>query len=193
MQPLIDFRQLRVLVIHPRDGDGDVLLRHLQRLGCGIDTAWPPPDELPPQTDIVLYLIDQQTRAPFHWLANHPPVATVAIVGQGGPTILQAVADCMPQAVVTKPIDPVGLLTNLMMARNNFRYERRLLSKIAKLEETLRSVRKVEQAKSILMQKRGIAEPEAYEYLRQQAMRKRVPIGMIAQAIITADEVLAIE
>src|SRR5262249_35127048 len=113
--------------------------------------------------------------------------------GQGGPTILQAVADCMPQAVVTKPIDPVGLLTNLMMARNNFRYERRLLSKIAKLEETLRSVRKVEQAKSILMQKRGIAEPEAYEYLRQQAMRKRVPIGMIAQAIITADEVLAIE
>jgi len=84
-------------------------------------------------------------------------------------------------------------LTNLLMARNNFRYERRLLAKIGKLEETLRAIRKVEQAKSILMKKRGIDEPEAYEYLRRQAMRKRVPVGSVAAAIIDADELLGSE
>ena len=53
--------------------------------------------------------------------------------------------------------------------------------------------RKVEQAKSILMKKRGIDEPEAYEYLRRQAMRKRVPVGSVAAAIIDADEMLGSE
>jgi AmiR/NasT family two-component response regulator len=192
-QPHGELGPLQALVIHPSDHDGEMLLRGLQRIGCHCSQAWPPPDELPPQLDVVFYQIDQRTRGPFHWLNDRPAVATIAIVGQGGPTILQAVGDCMPQAILTKPFDSVGLLTNLLMARNNFRYERRLLTKIGKLEETLRAIRKVEQAKSILMKKRGIDEPEAYEYLRRQAMRKRVPVGSVAAAIIDADEMLGSE
>jgi AmiR/NasT family two-component response regulator len=190
MTTATELRNLKVLVLHPRDADGETLIRNLMRIGCQTDWVWPPPPELPAQTEMVIYLIDQQMRTPFHWQASHPAVASVAVVGEGSGNILRALSDCMPQAVLCKPIDSIGLLTNLMLARNNFRYERRLLSKIAKLEETLRSIRKVERAKAILMQKRNIEEPEAYEFLRRQAMRKRVPIGVIATAVIDADEVL---
>lgn len=190
MTPATDLRSLRVLVLHPRDADAETLIHMLQRFGCQTDWTWPPPAELPSQLDVVLYLIDQQMRTPFRWIAGHPAVASIAIVGEGGNTTLRALSDCMPQAVLCKPLDPIVLLTNLVLARNNFRYERRLLSKIAKLEETLRSIRKVERAKAILMQKRNIEEPEAYEFLRRQAMRKRVPIGVIATAVIDANEVL---
>jgi len=64
------------------------------------------------------------------------------------------------------------------------------LAKVAKLEETLRSIRKVERAKAILMKNKNIEEEEAYKYLRSQAMMKRVPIGVIASAIIDAKEML---
>lgn len=191
--PVADLRNVRVLLLHPRDADCEALIRSLQRLGCRTDWAWPPPPELPAQLDVVFYLIDQQMRAPFHWLASHPTVPGIAIVGESGGNVLRALSDCMPQAVLCKPVDSIALLTNLILARNNFRYERRLLSKIAKLEETLRSIRKVERAKAILMQKRNIEEPEAYEFLRRQAMRKRVPIGVIATAVIDASEVLTAE
>jgi len=48
----------------------------------------------------------------------------------------------------------------------------------------------VERAKAILMKNKNIEEEEAYRYLRSQAMMKRVPIGVIASAIIDAKEML---
>ena len=45
-------------------------------------------------------------------------------------------------------------------------------------------------AKAILMRTRQIEEPDAYEYLRSQAMKKRVPITVVAAAVIDAHEVL---
>jgi AmiR/NasT family two-component response regulator len=84
-------------------------------------------------------------------------------------------------------------LINLIAARANLRYQRRLLSKVAKLEETLRSFRRVELAKNILMETRKINEPAAYAYLREQAMRRRVSIGAVASVVIDSNSVLSSE
>ena len=78
IQPHGEQGPLQALVIHPNDRDGEMLLRSLQRIGCHCSHAWPPPDELPPQLDVVFYLIDQRTKGPFHWLNDHPAVATIA-------------------------------------------------------------------------------------------------------------------
>jgi hypothetical protein len=48
-----------------------------------------------------------------------------------------------------------------------------------------------EQAKAILMRQRAIGEPEAYSFLREQAMRRRVPVGVIASAVVELNEVLS--
>ena len=189
----IDYRQLRVVVAHPRDPDGDVLLRHLQRLGCRVDHLWPTPEALDADADVVFCLIEAETRAFCASLVDKARAALVAVVDPANPKAMQLLADANPLAVLTKPVDPAALLTNLMVARNNSRYQRRLQSKISKLEETLKSVRKVERAKTILMEQRHIDESEAYAYLRDQAMRKRVPIGVVASVVVESNDVLSDE
>jgi len=187
----IDYRQLRVVVAHPRDPDGDVLLRHLQRLGCRVDHLWPTPDRLDADADVVFCLIEAETRPFCASLVDKARAALVAVVDPANPRSMQLLADASPLAVLTKPVDSAALLTNLMVARNNSRYQRRLQSKISKLEETLKSVRKVERAKTILMEQRHIDESEAYAYLREQAMRKRVPIGVVASVVVESNDVLS--
>ena len=189
----IDYRQLRVVVAHPRDPDGEILVRHLQRLGCRVDHLWPTPDQLDTEADIVFCLVEAETRPFCLSLIEKAHAALIGVVDPTHPRSMQLLTDVNPLAVLTKPIDPAALLTNLVVARNNSRYQRRLQSKISKLEETLRSVRKVERAKTILMEKRHIDESEAYAYLRDQAMKKRVPIGVIATVVVESNDVLSDE
>ncbi len=189
--PLGEAAHLGVLVAHPRDQDGELIIRHIQRAGCRVAQAWPPPPELPDGTDVVFLLVEERSPLDAHWLAGAPPAAIVAVIGRETASVLGLLTNSSPQAVIVKPADRLEILTNLILAHNNFRYERRLLAKVSKLEETLRSIRKVEKAKAILMRTRQIEEPEAYEYLRSQAMKKRVSITVVAAAVIDAHEVLS--
>ena len=190
MHSLETLRQLRVLVVHPRDQDGEIIIRHLQRIGCQVEGMWPPPVKLPERIDVVYYLIDDQTRRSLPWFADPSPAAIVAVVEYETPDALGLLSDCSPQAVVSKPADPFAILTSLIVARRIFRYEDRLHTKLRKLEETIRSVRTVEKAKSILMESKNIEEKEAYEYIRKHAMNRRMPIGKVASAIIDASDIL---
>src|SRR6266508_6204190 len=52
-----DLRQLRIMVIHPRDQDGEFLLRNLQRLRCQVDLIWPPPNKIEGAADIAFCLL----------------------------------------------------------------------------------------------------------------------------------------
>jgi AmiR/NasT family two-component response regulator len=82
------------------------------------------------------------------------------------------------------------VLTSLALARAQFLYERRLRTRIDKLDETLRAFRCVERAKSILMQTRQIDEDEAYHFMRRQAMKRRISISAVAAAVVDSYDVL---
>ena len=60
---LKDIRQLRVLLLHPQDQDGDELCAQLQRIGCRYERCWPSPDALPPATDLVLLAVRPENLA----------------------------------------------------------------------------------------------------------------------------------
>ena len=117
--------------------------------------------------------------------------ALIAIVDPADAWSAQVLVDANPHAVLVKPFEATAILTSILVARNNSGYQWRLLHKISKLEETLRSSRTVERAKAIFMEKRQIGESAAYAYLREQAMRKRIPIGAIAAVVVESDEVLS--
>lgn len=187
--PSLDFQGLRAAIVHPRDRDGEELLRQLRRLGCSAELHWPPA-ALPGELDLLFCLVSQQTRALLEeWTAErNAAVIAVADPGDGGG--LQFLHDATPHAALTKPIAPGAVALQIVVARQASRYQRRLQAKIAKLEETLRLFRKVEQAKTVLMTRRKLDEPRAYAYMRDQAMRRRVPIGVIATAIVESDAVL---
>ena len=93
-------------------------------------------------------------------------------------------------AVIDRPIRPFGLLTNLMIARSLWMDRRETAKRLRKVERKLSGIQKIQKAKSILMEKQGLTEEDAYKALRQQAMGKRITVEDMALAIINANELL---
>jgi two-component system, response regulator / RNA-binding antiterminator len=194
IQILRDLRGLRVQVIHPPDTEGVGLIEHLRRIGCTVEAQWPIPEAFSDAVEVVLLSIDHDSRDEIVKLLRSQnerrrPVL-IAVVGYENPSTLQLVLESGALAVVERPIRPFGLLTNLTIARSLWIERQDAARRIRKLERKLSGIQKIQKAKSILMEKQGLGEEEAYQTLRRQAMAKRVPMEEMAAAIINADELL---
>lgn len=185
-------RGLRALVLHPRDGDGDIIIRNLQRLSCHVQNLWHPELQVVDHFDAVFFAATVEAYRHVALFLDRSEVAFIAVVEPEYSAVDELLAECSPHAALRKPVRPADVLTSLLLARNLLRYENRLLTKVRKLEETLKSVRTVEKAKSILMATRNLNEKEAYELLRKSAMNRRVPIGQIASAVVQANDILSV-
>jgi AmiR/NasT family two-component response regulator len=189
--PLIDLRGLQTWVVLPRDRDGEALIHHLQRLGAQPRHVWPPPDRVDSQVELLFCLVDRDTRALAAALIEAADLTIVGVTDPANPHTLQLLSSLNPHGVLVRPIDPGAVLSCVAVARSNVSFQRRLRAKIAKLEERLRTVRKVDQAKAILMAQRHLDEPQAFAFLRELAMRRRVPIGLVASLVVESNEVLS--
>lgn len=186
-------RSLRVFVIHQRDREGEELLRQLNRIGCQAEAVWPVPAEIPTHVDVVLLAVNDKMPLSIHKLlesgrARRPTV--IGLVDYENPGVLQMVLDLQVQAVITNPLRPFGVLTSLIVARRVWEEEIRHEDELAKLNGKLRDVRKVSQAKLILMRMHGMSEEEAYATIRRRAMSRRATTAEVATAIIDADDIL---
>jgi len=187
---LEELRAARVLVLHPRDEDGDALIGQLRRIGCNVRATWPIPTELPKDVDAVFVLVEHAGPEAFAWTERPDAPTVIGIVDYESPTTLKALLDWTAHGVVNKPIRPFGIMSSLVLARSLASYHSRLETKIGKLEETLRARREVEKAIRILMQLKNIEEGDAYRLIREQAMVKRVPMAQVAGSIVAAHETL---
>ena len=185
-----DLRGARVLVVHPRDAEGDALIDQLKRIGCNVRGIWPPPAELPRDIDTIFHYVEASETPAFTASAADDGPTFVAIIDYENPTVLKRLLDSNAHGVVNKPIRPFGILSSLVLARSVHGYTRRLESKVEKLEETLKARRDVDKAVKILVALKQIGETEAYELIRQQATQKRLSMAQIATTIIGAQEVL---
>ena len=187
--PIRELRGTRVLVIHPADEEIDELVRHLRRIGCQTRLMWPVPAELPADIDVVFFSVRPTGATVVPPSAADPGPSLIAIVDFENPTALRNLLDTNAHSFVAKPIRAAGILSSLVMARAQHGYQNRLLSKVAKLEETLRSRREIERATRILMEVKGSSEDSAYQLIRQQATAQRLAMGVVARSIITAHRV----
>ena len=185
-----DLRGARVLVIHPRDAEGEALIDQLKRIGCNVRGVWPPPPAIPREIDTVFQFVDSSEDAVFPSSSDEHPLTLVAIVDYENPTILKRLLDSNAHGVVNKPIRSFGILSSLVLARSLRGYTRRLEGKVQKLEETLKARRDVDKAVKILVGLKRVTEIEAYELIRQQATQKRLTMAEIAVSIINAQETL---
>jgi AmiR/NasT family two-component response regulator len=185
-----DLRGARVLVVHPRDAEGDALIDQLKRIGCNVRGLWPPPAEIPRDVDTVFHLVEAAETPDFTASATDDGPTFVAIIDYENPTVLKRLLDSNAHGVVNKPIRPFGILSSLVLARSAHGYARRLQGKVQKLEETLKARRDVDKAVKILVTLKKIGETEAYELIRQQATQKRLSMAQVAATIIGAQEVL---
>jgi two-component system, response regulator PdtaR len=184
-----DLRGARVLVVHPRDTEGDALIDQLKRIGCNVRGMWPPPAEMPQDIDTVFHFVEASETPAFTASATEDGPTFVAIIDYENPTVLKRLLDSNAHGVVNKPIRPYGILSSLVLARSVHGYTRRLEGKVQKLEETLKARRDVDRAVKILVGLKQISETEAYELIRAQATQRRLSMAEIATTIIGAQEV----
>lgn len=187
---MLELSGLDLVVATRRDEDGELLMRELQRVRARVRHLWPVPDRLPEDADLVFcdFVPGLADRIP--WIPGEPKAGLVAIIPLTPPPDLATLRDCAPDAVLHKPLTTYGILTSLVVAHSHFQYDHRLRTRIDKLDENLRAMRSVERAKSILMSTRSLREEEAYNFIRRQAMDRRVSISAVAAAIVDSHEIL---
>jgi two-component system, response regulator PdtaR len=184
---LQNLRQTRVLVVHPNEPDGADLVRQIKRIGCQVETIWPPPAVLPP-CDAVFFLIGDSPD--ISWLGSGVDAALIAILASESPILLKALLDSNAHGVLIRPLRAAGILSSLVLALSLRGYEQRLIGKVSKIEENLKSRREIERATRIIMETRKLSEGDAYQFIRKQATAKRVSIATVAASVISAHELL---
>ncbi len=187
--PTRELRGLRVTVLHPMDREIDELMRHLKRVGCQTELHWPPPSALAATTSVVFFAIAPEgPLVPLPRLGEPAP-ALVAIVDYESPSAVKGLLESDAHSFITKPIRASGIVSSLLIARSLHGYQSRLIAKVTKLEETLRSRREIERATRILMEMKRLDEDAAYQLIRTQATSQRLGMGAVARSIITAHRV----
>jgi two-component system, response regulator / RNA-binding antiterminator len=181
---------LSAIVVAPADDQIGMLLRELQRFSMEVRQVWPMPESIPTDADVVYceYMPDLARRLP--WIPGDARSALVVILPTTEAIQAEALRDATPHAILPRPFTTNAVLSSLVLARSQFGYERRLRSKIEKLDDNLRSMGTVERAKAILMAARQIPEAEAYGFIRRQARDRRVSASAVAAAIVDSFELL---
>jgi two-component system, response regulator / RNA-binding antiterminator len=185
-----ELADLSAVVVAPVDDQIGMLLRELQRFRMRVRQVWPMPESVPADADVVYceYSPDLARRLP--WIPGDARSALVVILPVTEAIHADALCNATPNATLPRPFTPNAVLSSLVLARSQFGYERRLRSKIEKLDDNLRSMRTVERAKAILMATRQMPETEAYGFIRRQAMDRRVSASAVAAAIVDSFELL---
>ncbi|OJU52343.1 MAG: ANTAR domain-containing protein [Mesorhizobium sp. 61-13] len=189
---LRDLRTLRVAVFHPKDQDGEQLTQQLQRIGCQVQAFWPPLQEPPADTDLVFFAVRPDVvKLDFPWCRESRSPAVIAVVNYENPVIVDAILRLGVKGVIASPVRSFGVLSALVVAQYVNDELHTKDKQITRLESKLFGIRKVAEAKSILMETRGITDREAYRVIREQAMTRRVSTEEIANAIINANSILS--
>lgn len=190
---LKELRTLKIAVIHPDDADGRLLTQQLQRIGCLVQAFWPPVQTLAEGIDIALVAVRPEILdLRFDWANREDAPTVIAVVNYENPTIVEAVLSLGASAVLPSPIRSFGLLSTLVVARESHKENRSLSRRLRKVEAKLLGVRHIADAKAILMKTHSLSESEAYDLIREQAMRKRVTTEEVAAAIVNANEMLSL-
>lgn len=183
--------EFTVAVIVERDDHGEFLIRELQRQRVAVRHIWPKPAQIPLQYDAIFCLLSDDLPQRIPWVPGEPSSALILVDDGKAPLNLKLVHNCAAHGMLHYPATARMIQAVLMMAREHFQYERRLRGRIDKLDENLRTMRLVERAKALLIRLKNLSEEEAYNFLRKQAMEKRVTIGAVAAAVIDSHELLS--
>ena len=90
---------------------------------------------------------------------------------------------------LVKPFSRTDIVPAIEIARSRFEQERTLRAEADSLAGQLETRKLLDRAKSILMTRHGMSEPDAFRALQRLAMDKRKPLKEIAEAVIISAEI----
>jgi response regulator NasT len=111
-------------------------------------------------------------------------------VDQSDDAMIGAAIDAGVSAYVVDGLRKDRVKPILDLAIRRFNAFARMQSELDEARTALADRKTIDKAKAILMQTRGLAEPDAYALLRSTAMRQNKRIADVADALITAHSLL---
>jgi response regulator NasT len=111
-------------------------------------------------------------------------------VDQSDESMIGAAIDAGVSAYVVDGLRKERVKPVLELAVRRFNAFARLQTELDEARTALSDRKIIDRAKSILMSQRGLSEPDAYTLLRSSAMNQAKKIVDVAQALITASELL---
>jgi AmiR/NasT family two-component response regulator len=184
-----NFRGLRTRVILPDDNNRARLVVMLQELGLEVTTILPghAAAEAPGDFDLMFFDADEGLK---HTLGYAAPsdLVRIALVGSEAPSRLAQVVGQRAASHILKPVRSAGVYTAVFLAVNEVRHRRREQRQIEVLRRRLAGRRAVTHAVVHMMRLCGIDEDAAYRWLRDEAMRRRIPIEEMAGESLGLDK-----
>ncbi|WP_295539429.1 ANTAR domain-containing protein [uncultured Thiohalocapsa sp.] len=189
---------IRVMLVDPRPTRREVLGPTLAAEGFDIVACVPPDDDLLNAVarhapDVVLIDIDSPSRDTLENLrmvqARQPRPMVMFTQDDAGESIRRAVEAGVTAYVVdgleNRRVRPI---VDAAMAR--FTQYRALEQELSQTRNKLAERKLIERAKGLIMQQQGVSEAQAYQAMRQLAMRRNKRLAEIADSVIAASELM---
>ncbi|MET2831125.1 ANTAR domain-containing protein [Mesorhizobium shangrilense] len=145
------FSRITITLVGELDEQGHFLLRELQRTRARVNHRWPIPEHIGEDTDIVLCQFVPDLSRRYTWMPGEANAAGIALLPQNGLYDMRPLEAALPDAVLHRAYLPHAVLTALSIAWDHFSFCRRQRVRIARLDETIRSLRDIERAKHLIM------------------------------------------
>lgn len=180
-----NFRGLRALLMMAPDSNCDTLQQTLLKLGLKVTLARTPPagDARPLPFDVIFFDADDGSDAVWDdsTLTDLP---LIALIGSEAPSRLARVIHTRAASHILKPVRSSGIFTALLLAVNEHALRMRQRHEVQALHRRLAGRRVVTKAVMQLMTGCCLSEEDAYEWLRREAMQRRIPMEDMARHAI---------
>ncbi|MBO8138032.1 MAG: ANTAR domain-containing protein [Desulfotomaculum sp.] len=111
-------------------------------------------------------------------------VAPVIIICEPYPDFIAELEKSWVFGLITPDMNEVMVDCVIQLAVNNFKKLCRLEEEVRGLKKTLEERKIIEQAKGLIMEKKGCSERKAFQYLRKLSMDHCIPLAKVAQQVI---------
>ena len=143
--------------------------------------------------DVVMLDVDSPSRDALEQLAmlhRHAPRPVVMFSADDDEQLIRAAVGAGVAAYVVDGLAPSRLRPIIQLALARFEQDAKLRQQLEGVQQQLQDRKAIDQAKGLLMEKRGMSEREAYAALRQQAMRQNLKLAELARRIVSMADLL---
>jgi response regulator NasT len=145
------------------------------------------------QPDVVIIDVDSPSRDTLEQLAvmhDHAPRPVVMFSADSDDQLIRSVVGVGVTAYVVDGLAPGRLSPIIQVALARFEQQSNMRRRLDEVQQQLGDRKLIDQAKGLLMEKRGMSENEAYAALRQQAMKQGLKLADVARRIIAMADLL---
>jgi two-component system, response regulator PdtaR len=132
--------------------------------------------------DVKMPVMDGITAAEQIVKARIAPVVLLTAFSQK--ELVERARDAGAMAYVVKPFSPADLVPAIEIALSRHQEIKALEAEVSDLQEQFTTRKLVDRAKSLLITKMGLTEPEAFRWIQKTSMDRRLSMREVAETII---------